>query len=100
MATKKRLSLIYDWPEGGKHPPGMNRVNIWNVTYCNLKLVVNKPSYKVLKLGTFIYIKVVIAVNIQGIDRLVLCDNKVLQQLTQATFLYIPDNPLREKNHW
>ena len=34
-------------------------------------------------------------INIQEIDRLVLCNNKVLQQLTQATFLYAP-----EKDTW
>ena len=34
----------------------------------------------------------------QGIDRLVLSDNKVLQQLTQATFLYALERHLRE-NH-
>ena len=50
--------------------------------YCNLKLVVNKPSYKVLKYRTFlIYQGTNTHVNIQGIYRLVLCDNKVLQQL-------------------
>ena len=36
---------------------------------------------------------------LQGIDRLVLCGNKVLQQLTQATFLRAPEKTLREKNH-
>ena len=51
-------------------------------------------------MGLFWYIKVLIDVNIQGIDRLVLCDNKVLQQLTRATFLYAPEKTLREKNHW
>ena len=39
--------------------------------------------------------KVVIDVNIRGIDRLVLCDNKVLQQPTQAAFLYAPEKTLR-----
>ena len=43
--------------------------------------------------------KVLIDVNIQGIDRLVLCNNKVLQQLTQATLLYAPEKTVREKNH-
>ena len=38
-------------------------------------------------------------VNIQGTDRLVQYGNKVLQQLTQATFLYAPEKTLREKNH-
>ena len=37
--------------------------------------------------------KVLIDVNIQGIDRLVVCDNKV-QQLTQAKFLCVPDKTL------
>ena len=44
-------------------------------------------------------IKVLTDVNIQGIDRLVLCGNKVMQQLTQATFLCAPEKILREKNH-
>ena len=43
--------------------------------------------------------KVLIDVNIQGIDRLVVCDDKVLEQLTQATFLSAPEKTLREKNH-
>ena len=38
-------------------------------------------------------------INIQGIDRFVLCDNKVLQQLTQATFLCAPEKTVQEKNH-
>ena len=33
--------------------------------------------------------KVLVDINIQRIDRTVLCDNKVLQQLTQATFLLL-----------
>ena len=44
----------------------------------------------------------IIDVNIQGTDRQgidVLCDNKVLQQLTQTTFLYAPEKTFREKNH-
>ena len=43
--------------------------------------------------------KVVIDVNIQGIDKHVLCDNKVLQQLTQATFPYASEKTTQEKNH-
>ena len=46
-----------------------------------------------------IYIKLLIDINIQGIGRLVLCNTKVLQQLTQATFLYAPEKTLRDKNH-
>ena len=34
----------------------------------------------------------------QGVDIHVLCDNKVLQQLTQATFLYASEKTLREKS--
>ena len=83
----------------------------------------NKLSYEVLKHGTFliyiyiyiytniyiyilidiyiytnIYIYILTDVNIQGTDRLVLCDSKVLQ-LTQATFLYAPKKTLRDRNH-
>ena len=45
-------------------------------------------------MGLSLHMKVlihVVIVNMQGIDRLVLCDNKVLQQLTKATFLYAPE---------
>ena len=43
--------------------------------------------------------KVLIDVNnMQGVDIHVLCDNKVLQQLTQATFLYAPEKTLREES--
>ena len=41
---------------------------------------------------------IVIDVNVQGIDRLVLCGNKVLQQLTNATFLCAPEKSLRKKS--
>ena len=45
------------------------------------------------------YVKVLIDVNKQGIDRLILCGNKVLQQqLTLATFLCAPEKTLQEKN--
>ena len=57
-------------------------------------------------MGLFWYIKVLIDVHIQGIDRLVLCGNKVLQQLTQATsFLCSRKDTSREESsvkdiHW
>ena len=41
--------------------------------------------------------KVLIDVNIQGIDRLVLCGSKVLQQLTQATFLCSPERQFERR---
>ena len=47
----------------------------------------------------FRYIKVLIGINIQGIDRLVLCGNNLLQQLTQATSVCAPEKTLRAKNH-
>ena len=67
--------------------------------YCNPNLVVNKMSYEVLKHETFLIYKGTEAVHIQGIGRLVLCGNKVLQQLAQATFLCAPEKILRKKNH-
>ena len=55
-------------------------------------------------MGLLQYMKVLIVlvlidVNIQRIDRHVLCDNKVLQQLTEATFLYALEKTLGGKNH-
>ena len=49
-------------------------------------------------MGLSWYIKVLTDVSKEGIDRLVLCDNNVLQQLTQTKFLCVPEKTLRENN--
>ena len=81
-----------------------------NLSFCDLGCFnfdillskVGRELPEVQSLGTLDFSdmpKVILDVNKQGIDRLVLCGNKVLQQLTQATFHSAPEKALREKNH-
>ena len=46
-------------------------------------------------MGLFLCMKVITDINIQGTDKLVLCDNKVLQQLTQAASFMLQKRHLR-----